>query len=95
VVYVVERYLPGMVAADIVSALDQVERTAAKMRDEGTPIHYLGSTIVSQDEACLCQFDAPSEAVVVDLNQRAGLRVDRIVSGVAVSPQVETRRRQE
>jgi hypothetical protein len=95
VVYVVERYLPGMVAADIVSALDQVERTAAKMRDEGTPIRYLGSTIVSQDEACLCQFDAPSEAVVVDLNQRAGLRVDRIVSGVAVSPQVETRRRQE
>jgi hypothetical protein len=55
------------------------------MRSEGTPVRWLSSTVVPDDEACLCQFEAPSEAAVAEANQRAGVAFDRIVSAVAVA----------
>jgi hypothetical protein len=79
VVYVVERYLPG---------LDQrsLESSLGRLRDatRGTPVTYLGSTIVPTDEACFCQFDGPSEEAVADANRRAGVPFDRIVAAVAL-----------
>ncbi len=56
------------------------------MRGEGTPVRYLGSTIVPDDEACFCEFEAPSQAAVAEANRRAGVAFDRIVPAVAVSP---------
>jgi hypothetical protein len=84
VVYVVERYLPGVAPSDLLCALDRLEQVTEDVRKRGTMVRYLGSTIVPEDEACFCQFDAPSEAVVADVNRRAGLRVDRIVAALAV-----------
>jgi hypothetical protein len=55
-VYVVERYLPG---------LDQhaLETSLGRLREEakGTPVTYLGSTIVPTDEAC---FRVPFDRIV-------------------------------
>jgi Protein of unknown function (DUF4242) len=42
-------------------------------------VRYVGSTIVIGDDACYCQFEAPSSVAVVDVNRRVGLPVDRIV----------------
>jgi Nickel responsive protein SCO4226-like len=50
------------------------------------PGRYLGSTIVIGDDACYCQFEAPSPATVIDVNRRVDLPVDRIVAAVAVTP---------
>jgi hypothetical protein len=80
-VYVVERYLPGLSRSDLLRGLASLEQL------EGTPeVRYLGSTIVLGDEACFCQFEGPSETAVAEANRRAGLRFDRIVPAVTVTP---------
>jgi len=85
-VYVVERYLPGVSSSELQRALVVLRRTTREMRGEGTPVRYLGSTIVPEDEACFCEFEAPSQAAVAEVNRRAGVAFDRIVPAVAVSP---------
>jgi len=77
-VYVVERYLPGLSRSDLLQGLSRLERDLE--------VRYLGSTIVLGDEACFCQFEAPSEAAVAEVNRKAGLTFDRIVPAVSVKP---------
>jgi hypothetical protein len=84
VVYVVERYLPGLDQDKLVRVLGTLGRATEELRDEGIGVRYLGSTIVPADEACFCQFEGPSEAAVVEANTRAGVPFDRIVEAVAV-----------
>jgi hypothetical protein len=83
-VYVVERYLPGLVHSELLRSLQQLKRAAG--RTQSARVRYLGSTIVPEDEACFCEFDAPSMASVAELNRRAGVPFDRIVSAVLVRP---------
>lgn len=85
-VYVVERYLPGVSSSALECALDGLRRTTREMCGEGTPVRYLGSTIVPDDEACFCHVEGPSSAAVAEANRRAGVAFDRIVLAVAVSP---------
>jgi len=82
-VYVVERYLPGLSRSDLLRGLARLEQAAA---DEQTEVRYLGSTIVLEDEACFCQFEGPSEAAVAQANRHAGLTFDRITPAVTVTP---------
>ena len=77
-VYVVERYLPGLSRSGLLHGLSRLERESE--------VRYLGSTIVLGDEACFCQFEGPSEAAVAEANRRAGLSFDRIVLAVTVRP---------
>ena len=77
-VYVVERYLPGLTRSDLLQGLSRLGR--------GSDVRYLGSTIVLGDEACFCQFEGPSEAAVAEANRKAGLSFDRIVPAVYVRP---------
>ena len=85
-VYVVERYLPGLSRADFLTRLSRLESVIEELRGAGSAVRYLGSTIVLEDEACFCQFDASSVAVVTEANRRAGLSFDRIVPAVLVQP---------
>ena len=77
-VYVVERYLPGLYRAELLQGLARLEQSPE--------VRYLGSTIVLQDEACFCQFEGASEAAVAEANRRAGLTFDRIVPAINVEP---------
>jgi hypothetical protein len=83
-VYVVERYLPGLTRANLLPGLSKLEPAIEAMRGEGSVVRYLGSTIVLGDEACFCQFEGASEAVVAEANRRAGLPFDRIVPALLV-----------
>jgi hypothetical protein len=85
VVYVVERYVPGLSRSDLLAALERL-RKATRGRSEEAQVRYLGSTIVLQDDACFCQFEGPSEAAVAEANRRARAPFDRIVPAVAVFP---------
>ncbi len=85
-VYVAERYLPGVSRSELERSLDGLRQVTRELREEGVDVRYLGSTIVLVDEACFCQFEAPSEAAVAEANRRAGVSFDRIVSAVAVLP---------
>ena len=79
-VYVVERYLPGLDQRTLVPLLGKLGRATQELRTEGTHVRYLGSTIVPGDEACFCQFEGASEAAVAEANERAGVPFDRIVA---------------
>jgi hypothetical protein len=85
-VYVVERYLPGLVQDDLEHMIGRLDRAAEALVREGMAVRRLGSTIVLADEACYCQFEASSEAAVVEANRRAHAPVDRIVTAVALVP---------
>ncbi len=89
-VYVVERYLPGLSRSDLLHELARLERTQ-ELRYEAGEVRYLGSTIVLGDEACYCRFEGPTEAAVAEANRRAGLSFDRIVPAVTVTPKGEQR----
>ena len=89
-VYVVERYLPGLSRSDLLHELAKLERTQ-ELPYEAGEVRYLGSTIVLGDEACYCRFEGPTEAAVAEANRRAGLSFDRIVSAVTVTPKGEPR----
>lgn len=87
-VYVVERYLPGLHRSDLLCGLSQLGRL--EERADGVPrVRYLGSTIVLGDEACYCRFEGPTEAAVAAANRKAGLPFDRIVPAVNVDPKGE------
>jgi hypothetical protein len=83
-VFLVERYLPDLDRDALRHALGRIEPIVAEMRREGTTVRYLGSTIVLEDEACFCHFEADSAAAVADANRRAGIAYHRIVAAVAV-----------
>jgi hypothetical protein len=85
-VYVVERYLPGLSRADLLPRLSRLEPVNEDLRHTGLEVRYLGSTIVLEDEACFCEFESPSETAVAEANRRAGLRFDRIVPALLVQP---------
>jgi hypothetical protein len=85
-VYVVERYLPGLSRADLLPRLSRLEPVLEELRGEGSVVRYLGSTIVLEDEACFCEFESPSETAVAEANRRAAVPFDRIVPAVLVQP---------
>jgi len=89
-VFVVERYLPGLAHTDLLHELAMLERRQ-ELRDEARVVRYLGSTIVLGDEACYCRFEGPTEAAVAEANREAGLPFDRIVPVVTVTPKGEQR----
>jgi hypothetical protein len=89
-VYVVERYLPGLLRSGLLRGLSRLQQLEDRA-EETPPVRYLGSTIVLKDEACFCQFDGPSEAAVAEANRRADLPFNRIVPAVTVKPRGEDR----
>ena len=88
-IYLVERYVPGMAPGELERALERLKETTYELQSEGGEILYLGSTIVPKDEACFCQFEGPSEELVAEANRRAGIEFHRIVPAVAVSASAE------
>jgi Protein of unknown function (DUF4242) len=90
VIYLVERYLPGMAPAELERPLERLKETTLELQRDGFEVRYLGSTIVPEDEACFCQFEAPSEELVAEANRRAGVQFDRIVSAVAIAATAAT-----
>ena len=85
-VYVVERYLPGLSHSDLLRGLSRLEQ----LRGDAGRVRYLGSTIVLADDACYCQFEGPTEAAIAEANRQAGLSFDRIVPVLTVSSERST-----
>jgi Nickel responsive protein SCO4226-like len=84
-VYVVERYLPGLNRSELLRGLLRLEQGSEKT-EHRTEVRYLDSTIVLRDEACFCRFEGPSSDAVAEVNRQAGLPFDRIVAAVTVHP---------
>jgi hypothetical protein len=72
--FLVERYWPGVTAADVRGVEVQLTRMS------GADATFLASTLMLADEVVLFEFQAADEAAVLELARRAGLPCDRLVS---------------
>jgi hypothetical protein len=90
VIFVVERYLPGISPIDLGLALHRLHAVCRQMREEGRVVRYLGSVIVPEDEACLSHFDAAAADAVEEANRRANVPYDRIRAAVAAHGEVRS-----
>ena len=75
----VERYLPGLTAGEVAAAVERMTAMAEEMAAEGMPIRHLSSAFIPEEEACFCQFEAPSDETLALANDRAAFPYARIV----------------
>jgi hypothetical protein len=83
--YMVERHLPGFKSEQLPAAAASAKRVAAEMSKEGTPVRYLRSTFVPGEDRCFCLFEGESAEAVRQVNERAGLPIQRIVEASHVA----------
>jgi hypothetical protein len=61
--YLVERYLPGITRTELRAAERRLADAVATIRTGGTPLVYLGSTFVPDEETSFVQFEGLLEGV--------------------------------
>jgi hypothetical protein len=83
--FLVERYWPGIDLATLRPVLGRLEAAAQAMRAEGAPVEHVGSILMPVDEVVFSLIAARDEGLVRELNERAGLPVDRITVAISLS----------
>ena len=83
--FLVERYVPSAVPADIEAA---VERLAGDDADRTTDVRHLWTALIAVDETCLSLFEASSADAVERANQQAGFPFDRIIEAAVIAAPV-------
>jgi hypothetical protein len=77
--YLVEAYVPRSHASDASAAGRDARKAAEELAREGTPVRYVRTTFLPEDETCFHVFEAPSEGAVSEVCRRAGIGSGRIV----------------
>jgi hypothetical protein len=83
--FLVERYWPGIDLATLRPVLGRLDATAESMRAEGVRVEHVGSILMPVDEVVFSLIAARDESLVRELNERAGLPVDRITVAISLS----------
>jgi hypothetical protein len=76
--YLVEWYQPALSAARLEETAREIDRYAAEVSKEGTPVSRLLTLFMPDDEVAFCLFAARSSASVERACRRAALPFDRI-----------------
>jgi hypothetical protein len=82
--FLAERYWPGIDEAKARALVSSLERAAASMRAEGTPVEHVGSILMPADQVVFSLIAAADEAVARQVNERADVPVDRIAAAIAL-----------
>lgn len=80
--YLVEAYVARSRADDACQAALRAGTAAEQLSREGTPVRYVRTTFVPEDETCFHVFEAQSAEAVGEVGRRAGLGWARIVPAV-------------
>ena len=83
--YLVERYVPSARLGDLTAAVERTARLIGAAALTDGP-RYLSSTFLTDEETCLCRFEALNREAVAELNRRADFPFDRIVEAVDLLP---------
>ncbi len=78
--YLVELYLPR--GRSIEDAVALARRAAQAAAAEGTPVQYVRSLLVAEDETCFHVFQAPTRRAVVEATRRVGLEAARVTEAL-------------
>ena len=80
--FLVEHYRPGLSVAEFREAARRMSQAADEITSSDSPIRFLHSTLVPQDETAFCVFGAASQMLVEDAYRRAGVPFERIVEAL-------------
>jgi hypothetical protein len=76
--YVVEVYLSRRRASALAGVAARARRVAGELTRAGTPVTYVRSVFLPEDETCFHFFDAPSLEAIQETCSRLGLTHERI-----------------
>jgi hypothetical protein len=76
--YIAECFWPGVADADVRALDARAGRSAADLTDGGTPVRYLGSLLIREDEVVLCLFEG-AQASVRRAAEQAEIPFERIL----------------
>ncbi len=91
----VERYLPGITREQVMAAAVRAKATTTLVTEEGTPVRFLRSILVPEEEAVFCLFEGPDLEAVKQANERAEIPFDRILEALEVVAEDLTEARTE
>ena len=83
--YLVEAYMPRSHAQEAHAAGRRARAAAEELSREGTPVLYVRTTFLPDDETCFHLFEASAEEAVEEVSRRAALGRARIVPAIESS----------
>lgn len=87
--FTVELNRPGGGWSGIEAATARARRAAEEMRAEGTPVRFLRSVFVPEDESCFFLYEGPSAEAVRAAAGRAELTVAHVDETIALEHREE------
>jgi hypothetical protein len=82
--YLVEVYGGMLRREELPEASRRARVAAAELTRQGTPVRFLGSISVPEDEMCFYLYEGPSAAAVREASRRAAIQFERVVEAVPV-----------
>jgi hypothetical protein len=82
--FLVEHYWPGLTPGLFEAACGRVRLSADEIAGEGTPLRFLHSTLVAEEETAFCVFEAESAAAVEEAYARAAVPFERVVNALQI-----------
>ncbi len=83
--FLVELYVARTDAGAVGVSAARARAAAEELTREGTPVSYVRSIFVPEDETCFFVYEADAEDIAREAATRAGLRFERIVEAIAES----------
>jgi hypothetical protein len=80
--YLVELYMPATGPERLAAVVEQARLAAEQSTREGTPVKYVRSIFIPEDETCFHVFEASSAQAMGKASRRAALDHERIVEAV-------------
>ena len=80
--FLVEHYWPGVTESGFSAAAESLRSASEALAAAGATLRYLHSTLVPEDEAAFCVFQASTRSLVEQAYARAGVRFERILDAV-------------
>ena len=77
--FLIEVYLPRSSADEARGTARRARAAAEQLTLEGTPVHYVRTSFLPDDETCFHLFEAVSADAVDEVSRRAELRRARVV----------------
>jgi Protein of unknown function (DUF4242) len=88
--FLVELYVSRTDGASVESNAERSRIAAEELTREGTPVRYVRSIFVPDDETCFYLYEATSADDVREVARRAALPFERIAEAIAASNGKET-----
>jgi hypothetical protein len=79
ITFMAECFWPGVTEEKLADAGERIRLAARATVSHGRASRYIGSILVPADEIALCLFEAPSDAVALELNERAAIPSERVL----------------